>query len=38
MSDAIKQPQYHAPIAQGLERCSYKAGVAGANPAGRTIL
>ena len=38
MSDATKQPQHHAPIAQGLERCSYKANVAGSNPAGRTIL
>ena len=27
----------HAPIAQGLERCSYKANVAGSIPARRTI-
>ena len=30
-------PPHHAPIAQGLERCSYKANVAGSIPARRTI-
>ena len=32
------KPLTYTPVAQGLERCSYKANVVGSIPTGRTIL